>query len=174
MGKLRVTSWENAVNKAKELISGSKKFNGLDFEQFFAGRNGVVWSMLNRLGDGNVDFRHWLNDEGFDEVIQGVPSLGISLQDVPLLKNIFIIGSRTRDDCPLLAQKIRLGASESGMNIWQMGTYIQDLLAREHGSFYVAPHDYVSFFESLLKFVSSDDISIEKKKIGNLRVGARF
>ena len=28
-GKLRVTSWEDAVNKAKELISGSKKFNGL-------------------------------------------------------------------------------------------------------------------------------------------------
>ena len=28
-GKLRVTSWEVAVNKAKELISKSKKFNGL-------------------------------------------------------------------------------------------------------------------------------------------------
>ena len=53
-------------------------------------------SMLNGLGDSNVDFRHWLNDEGFDEVIQGVPSLGISLQEVSLLSNIFIIGSRTK------------------------------------------------------------------------------
>ena len=61
-----------------------------------------------------MDFRHWLNDEDFDEVIQGVPSLGVSLQDVPLLKNIFVIGSRTRDDCPLLAQKIRLGQMRMG------------------------------------------------------------
>ena len=101
-GKLRVTSWENAVSKAKELISGSKKFNGLIssnssleemalFGACYVGSETVMWT-----------FRHWLNDESFDETIQGVPSLGISLQEVPLL-NIFIIGSRTRDDCPLVS-----------------------------------------------------------------------
>ncbi len=162
-GKLQVTSWEDAVNKAKELISGSKKFNGLISSNSSLEEMALFGGMLHGLGDSNVDFRHWLNDEGFDDVIQGVPSLGISLQDVPLLKNIFVIGSRTRDDCPLLAQKIRLGANENGTNIWQMGSYIQDLLVREHGSFCVAPDDYVSFFESLLKFVSSDNISIEKR-----------
>ena len=163
-GKLQVTNWEVAVNKAKELISASKKFNGLISSNSSLEEMALFGSMLHGLGNSNVDFRHWLNDEGFDDVIQGVPSLGISLQDVPLLKNIFVIGSRTRDDCPLLAQKIRLGANENGMNIWQMGSYTQDLLAREHGSFCVAPDDYVSFFESLLKFVSSDNISIEKKE----------
>ena len=163
-GKLQETSWEDAVNKAKELISGSKKFNGLISTNSSLEEMALFGSMLHGLGDSNADFRHWLNDEGFDDVIQGVPSLGIPLQDVPSLKNIFVIGSRTRDDCPLLAQKIRLGANENGTNIWQMGSYIQDLLAREHGSFCVAPDDYVSFFESLLKFVSSDNISIEKKE----------
>ena len=145
-GKLRVTSWEDAVNRAKELISGSKKFNGLISSNSSLEEMALFRSMLHGLGDSNVDFRHWLNDEDFDEVIQGVPSLGVSLQDVPLLKNIFVIGSRTRDDCPLLAQKIRLGANENGMNIWQMGSYIQDLLAREQGSFCVSPNEYVSFF----------------------------
>ena len=86
---------------------------------------------------------------------------------MPLLRSIFVIGSRTRDDCPLLAQKIRLGANENGMHIWQMGSYIQDLLARELGSFCVAHYDYVNFFESLLKFVSGDNISIEKKEAWN-------
>ena len=163
-GKLQVTSWENAVNKAKELIFGSKKFNGLISSNSSVEEMAFFGSMLNGLGNSNVDFRHWLNDEGFDEVVQGVPSLGISLQEVPLLSSIFIIGSRARDDCPLLAQKIRLGANENGMHIWQMGSYIQDLLAREQGSFRVSPYDYVSFFESLLKFVSGDNISIEKKE----------
>ncbi len=163
-GKLQITSWENAVNKAKELIFGSKKFNGLISSNSSLEEMALFRSMLNGLGNSNVDFRHWLNDEGFDEVVQGVPSLGISLQEVPSLSSIFIIGSRTRDDCPLLAQKIRLGANENGMHIWQMGSFIQDLLARERGSFCVSPHDYVSFFESLLKFVSGDNNSIEKKE----------
>ena len=166
-GKLRVTSWEDAVNKAKELIFGSKKFNGLISSNSSVEEMALFGSMLNGLGDSNVDFRHWLNDEGFDEVVQGVPSLGVTLQEVPLLRSIFVIGSRTRDDCPLLAQKIRLGANENGMHIWQMGSYIQDLLAREQGSFCVAPYDYVNFFESLLKFVSGDNISIEKKEAWN-------
>ncbi|MDA9689525.1 NADH-quinone oxidoreductase subunit NuoG [Betaproteobacteria bacterium] len=163
-GKLRVASWEDAVNKAKELISRSKKFNGLISSNSSMEEMALFGSMLNGLGDSNVDFRHWLNDEGFDEVIQGVPSLGVSLQDVSLLKNIFVIGSRTRDDCPLLAQKIRLGVNENGMKVWQMGTYIQDLLASEQGSFCVSPDDYLSFFESLLKFVSGDSTSIDKKE----------
>ena len=166
-GKLRVTSWEDAVNRAKELISGSKKFNGLISSNSSLEEMALFGSMLHGLGDSNVDFRHWLNDEDFDEVIRGVPSLGVSLQDVPLLKNIFVIGSRTRDDCPLLAQKIRLGANENGMNIWQMGSYIQDLLAREQGSFCVSPNEYVSFFESLLKFVTSKSSSIDKKEDWN-------
>ena len=51
------------------------------------------------------------------------------------------------------------------MHIWQMGTYIQDVLAREQGNFRVSPHDYVGFFESLLKFVSGDNISIEKRRL---------
>ena len=163
-GKLRVTSWEEAVNKAKELIYGSKKFNGLISSNSSLEEMALFGGMLNGLGNSNVDFRHWLNDERFDEVIQGVPSLGISLQDVPLLKNVFLIGSRTRDDCPLLAQKIRLGVNENGMNVWQMGSYVQELLAREQGSFFVSPDDYVSFFESLLKFISMDNIPRDKKE----------
>ena len=37
--------------------------------------------MLKGLGDSNVDFRHWLTDEDFDCVIEGVPSLGVSLKE---------------------------------------------------------------------------------------------
>ena len=82
-GKLQVTSWEDAVNKAKELVSGSKKFNGLISSNSSVEEMALFGSMLRGLGDSNVDFRHWLNDEGFDDVIQGVPSLGVSLKDVP-------------------------------------------------------------------------------------------
>ena len=45
-----------------------------------------------------------------------------------------------------------------------MGSYIQDLLAREQGSFCVSPNDYVSFFESLLSLSLMISISIEKKE----------
>ena len=100
-----------------------------------------------------MDFRHWLNDEDFDEVVQAFLHLEFRWTRSTFTKNVFVIGSH-RDDCPLLAQKIRLGANENGMHIWQMGAYIQDLLAREQGRFCVSPDDYVTFFESLLNFVS--------------------
>ena len=67
-GKLRVTSWEDAVNKAKELIFGSKKFNGLISSNSSLEEMALFGSMLHGLGDSNVDFRHWLNDEDFDKV----------------------------------------------------------------------------------------------------------
>ena len=61
------------MNKAKELIFESKKFNGLISSNSSLEEMALFGSMLNGLGDSNVDFRHWLNDEGFDEVVQGVP-----------------------------------------------------------------------------------------------------
>ena len=112
--------------------------------------------MLKGLGDSNVDFRHWLTDEDFWLRNWRSSISRCFTKEVSDLRNIFIIGSRLRDDCPLLAQKVRLGANKNGMHIWQLGSYIQELLAREHGSFRVSPGNYVRFFELLLEFIDSD------------------
>ncbi len=161
-GKLCETSWEAAVQKSKELICSSKKFNGVISSNSSLEEMGLFAGMLEELGESTVDFRHWLTDPDFDEVIDGIPSLGVPFRDVPELDTIFVIGSRLRDDCPLLAQKVRLGANEKGTNVWQLGAYVQDLFIRERGSYHVSPDKYVVFFESLLKQLdgnTSDDPS---------------
>ena len=166
-GELRETSWEVAIKKSKELISSCNKFNGLISANSSLEEMALFAQMLKGLGDSNVDFRHWLTDEDFDDVIEGVPSLGVSLKDISDLGSIFIIGSRLRDDCPLLAQKVRLGVNKNGMHIWQLGSYIQELLAREQGSFRVSPGNYVKFFEFLLEFIDSDSSSSVSNELWN-------
>ena len=155
-GLLVEASWENAFKKAVNLVEKSDRLNGLISGNSSIEEMSLFASLLRGLGSDNIDFRNWLTDPSFDKKIGGVPSLNCSLEDIKKLDNILIFGSRLRDDCPLLAQKIRWGINNNGTNVWQLSSYNQEILGDEEDAFLVSPKNYEGFLSSLLSFIDGE------------------
>ncbi len=161
-GEWQTVDWKKALLKVEEIIkSGQKK-----------GKNGVrtfVSSMCSvedfllageftrSVGSDCIDFRSWLSDSTFDKSMTGSPYMEFTLSDISNLDSILIIGSRLRDDCPLLAQKLRVGVNRFGLKISQLNAFRQDLLTDEKNSFLLSSDKWIKFLSALLKYIKRED-----------------
>jgi len=161
-GKWQPVNWQKALQKAEEIIKlGQKKGkNGVrtfvssicSTEDFF-----LASEFTRSIGSDCIDFRTWLSDSNFDNSIIGTPHMEFNLGDIFKLDSIFIIGSRLRDDCPLLAQKLRVGVNRFGLKISQLNAFKQDLLTDEKNSFLIAPNKWIKFLSNLISYVKEED-----------------
>lgn len=122
----------------------------------------LLQKLIRALGSGNIDHRVRQSDFRADSNLQGVPWLGMSIADIPLLKSILIIGSNLRKDHPLLAHRFRQ-AVKNGAQFSIINPTGDDLLMRIANRAIVAPSEMVNMLARVLKAIikakSSEGIS---------------
>ncbi|MEO8996260.1 MAG: molybdopterin-dependent oxidoreductase, partial [Nitrosospira sp.] len=95
----------NGLNAAKEKY-GARSIGALGSPHSTLEELYLLQKLVRGLGSGNVDHRLRQSDFRADRS-QGIPWLGMSIEEVSGLKSALIIGSTLRKDHPLLAQRLR-------------------------------------------------------------------
>src|SRR5690625_6260278 len=122
-GSWREASWNEAL---QHVVNGIKAVR----EKFGPQQLGSVaapystleeLSLLGRLtralGSENVDFRLRQTDARLDEVLTGIPWLGMPVAELNHLDRVLVVGSFLRKDHPLMAQRLRQAVKQGTQEI---------------------------------------------------------
>ncbi|WP_041186268.1 NADH-quinone oxidoreductase subunit NuoG [Candidatus Kinetoplastidibacterium desouzai] len=137
-------SWNDALDKVvSNLLNISNKYGPEEIgaiaseystvEEFY-----LLSKLLSNLGSDNLDFRTRKNDCNLDNVIEGYPWLGMSFEDIEKLDVVLVVGSRLRNDHPLLAHRLRK-AAKSGAKVFLINSYRSDEYIDIAGQLTVVP-----------------------------------
>jgi len=115
-GKLRVASWEEALQKAATGLKQISANDGGDAlgawvspsvtveEAYLTGR------LMRHLGSGNIDHRLRRRDFRGQQSEALSPGLGTTIADVESLNSVLVVGSNLRQEVPMLAHRVRKAA----------------------------------------------------------------
>lgn len=144
-GSWREASWNEAL---QHVVNGIKAIR----EKFGAQQIGSIaaphstleeLSLLARLtralGSENIDFRLRQTDPRLNQVLTGIPWLGMPIAELNHLDRVLVVGSFLRKDHPLMAQRLRQ-AVKKGAQISFIDSAADDpLFARVQARMTVAP-----------------------------------
>ncbi|AGF49201.1 NADH-quinone oxidoreductase subunit NuoG [Candidatus Kinetoplastidibacterium galati] len=173
-GNWHEISWQDALVKvSKELIRikesyGAHEIGALTSEYSTLEEYFLFGEMLRMLGSNNTDFRLRQTDFNFDNSLDGIPWLGLSMKEIEELDVVVIIGSFLRKDHPLLAQRFRQ-ISKNGSKIFIIDSYASDQLMNVSGRISVKPSEITFTIAKLYVAISR----IQGKKIPEEFIGLK-
>ena len=116
----------------------------------------IFSKLIKNCGSDSIDFRVWLTDKKYDKYVSGLPNLGMNISQLSSVTNVFVVGSRLRDEFPLLAQKFRVASNHSGLHLAQLNSIEQPLLMNVYDSILERPSQWVSILEEILNFCQTN------------------
>ena len=164
-GNWKLVDWQEALEKSIEIINrgkqlGSKGLRGLISPMSSTEELTLFNKLIKNCGSDSIDFRVWLEDKKFDKNISGFPNLGMKISQLSKVSSMFIVGSRLRDDFPLLAQKFRVSSNNNSLLLSQLNAVEQPLLMNVYESILEKPSQWISVLEEILNIC-------QIKKAGN-------
>ncbi|WP_041862206.1 NADH-quinone oxidoreductase subunit NuoG [Candidatus Kinetoplastidibacterium stringomonadis] len=179
-GKWQEVSWQDAIYKvSRELIRikesyGPHEIGAMTSEYSTLEEYFLFGKMLRVLGSNNTDFRLRQTDSNFDNYLDGVPWLGLSLKEIEELDVVVVIGSFLRKDHPLFAQRLRQ-ISKNGAKIFIIDNYASDQLMNISGRISVKPSAltktiaklYVAISKIQGKEIPKEFVSLKDSNIEN-------
>jgi NADH-quinone oxidoreductase subunit G len=154
-GNWKIVDWQEALEKTVEIVNegkllGKYGIRGLSSPLSSTEELALFSQLVKNCGSDSIDFRVWLADKEFDKYISGVPNLGMKITQLNQVNSVFVVGSRLRDDFPLLAQKFRVARKLSGLRIAQLNAVEQSLLMEVEESIIEKPSQWIRILEEIL------------------------
>ncbi len=168
-GNWKVVDWQEALEKSVEIINNGKQLGshgvrGLISPMSSTEELTIFSKLIKNCGSDSVDFRLWLSDKKYDKYVSGLPNLGMNIAQLSKVKNVFIVGSRLRDEFPLLAQKFRVASNCNGLRLAQLNSIEQPLLMDLYDSILEKPSHWINVLEEILNFCQKNkSIEISEK-----------
>ncbi|HLR82982.1 MAG TPA: NADH-quinone oxidoreductase subunit NuoG [Paenalcaligenes sp.] len=144
-GSWREASWNealqhvvNAVNAVREKF-GPKQLGAVAAPYSTLEELSLLARLTRSLGSENVDFRLRQSDPRLDQVLTGIPWLGMPIAELNNLDRVLVVGSFLRKDHPLMAQRLRQ-AVKKGTQVSFIDSAADDPLFQQvHTRMTVAP-----------------------------------
>jgi NADH-quinone oxidoreductase subunit G len=175
-GNWVAVDWQEALGKAIEIVNQGKKLGkygvrGLTSPLCSTEELLLFSQLVKNCGSDSVDFRVWLADKEFDEHVSGVPNLGMNISKLSEINSVFMVGSRLRDEFPLLAQKFRIATKENGLRVAQLNAIEQPLLMSLEEGILEKPSHWVTVLKNILNIcqqknyvsMSGENLDLNKK-----------
>ena len=172
-GNWKLVDWQEALEKSIEIINrgkqlGSKGLRGLISPMSSTEELTLFNKLIKNCGSDSIDFRVWLEDKKFDKNISGFPNLGMNISQLSQVSSLFIVGSRLRDDFPLLAQKFRVSSNNNSLLLSQLNAVEQPLLMNVYESILEKPSQWISVLEEILNICQIKKAGNNSEKLSNL------
>ena len=172
-GNWKLVDWQEALEKSIEIINrgkqlGSKGLRGLISPMSSTEELTLFNKLIKNCGSDSIDFRVWLEDKKFDKNISGFPNLGMKISQLSKVSSLFIVGSRLRDDFPLLAQKFRVSSNNNSLLLSQLNAVEQPLLMNVYESILEKPSQWISVLEEILNICQIKKAGNNSEKLSNL------
>ncbi len=160
-GNWKVVDWQEALEKSVEIINHGKQLGGYGVRGLVSPMSSteeltIFNKLIKNCGSDSIDFRVWLTDKKYDKYVSGLPNLGMNISQLSRVTNVFVVGSRLRDEFPLLAQKFRVASNHSGLRLAQLNSIEQPLLMNVCDSILERPSQWVSILEEILNFCQTN------------------
>ena len=171
-GNWKLVDWQEALEKSIEIINrgkqlGSKGLRGLISPMSSTEELTLFNKLIKNCGSDSIDFRVWLEDKKFDKNISGFPNLGMNISQLSKVSSLFIVGSRLRDDFPLLAQKFRVSSNNNSLLLSQLNAVEQPLLMNVYESILEKPSQWISVLEEILNICQIKKAGNNSEKLSN-------
>ena len=171
-GNWKLVDWQEALEKSIEIINrgkqlGSKGLRGLISPMSSTEELTLFNKLIKNCGSDSIDFRVWLEDKKFDKNISGFPNLGMKISQLSKVSSLFIVGSRLRDDFPLLAQKFRVSSNNNSLLLSQLNAVEQPLLMNVYESILEKPSQWISVLEEILNICQIKKAGNNSVKLSN-------
>ena len=171
-GNWKLVDWQEALEKSIEIINrgkqlGSKGLRGLISPMSSTEELTLFNKLIKNCGSDSIDFRVWLEDKKFDKNISGFPNLGMNISQLSKVSSLFIVGSRLRDDFPLLAQKFRVSSNNNSLLLSQLNAVEQPLLMNVYESILEKPSHWISVLEEILNICQIKKTGNNSEKLSN-------
>ena len=171
-GNWKLVDWQEALEKSIEIINrgkqlGSKGLRGLISPMSSTEELTLFNKLIKNCGSDSIDFRVWLEDKKFDKNISGFPNLGMKISQLSKVSSLFIVGSRLRDDFPLLAQKFRVSSNNNSLLLSQLNAVEQPLLMNVYESILEKPSQWISVLEEILNICQIKKAGNNSEKLSN-------
>ncbi len=174
-GNWRAVDWQEALEKSAEIINHGKKLGsygvrGLSSPMSTTEELTIFSKLIKNCGSDSIDFRVWLTDKNYDKHVSGLPNLGMNIAELSKVNNVFVVGSRLRDEFPLLAQRFRAASNYNGLRFAQLNTVEQPLLMKVYDSILEKPSGWANVLEEILcvcKRKNSINHSVETSNSNN-------
>ena len=155
-GSWREASWNEALQRVVSATNiVREKFGAAAVGSIAAGYStleelSLLARLTRALGSKNVDFRLRQTDPRLDEVLSGVPWLGMPVAELNELDRVLVVGSFLRKDHPLMAQRLRQ-AVKKGCQVSFIDSVADDpLFERVHARMTVAPSQVANALAEVL------------------------
>ena len=167
-GKWKTVDWQEALGRAVEIVNQGKKLGkygvrGLASPLCSTEELLLFSKLVKNCGSDSIDFRVWLADQEYDDNVFGIPNLGMKISELSGINNVFVIGSRLRDDFPLLAQKFRVATQDYGLRVAQLNAIEQPLLMPVEESIIEKPSHWLPFLEEILNICKQKTLKDSKE-----------
>jgi NADH-quinone oxidoreductase subunit G len=149
------TDWETALNYAAHALTrvaaskGASAIGALAAPTSTLEELHLLGRLVRGLGSDNVDFRLRQRDFSAQGRTQGVPWLGMKIEEVGALERMLLVGSFLRKDHPLLAARVRQ-AVKRGAQVSVVHAADDDLLMPLAARAIVAPSRWAQALAGVL------------------------
>src|SRR5699024_5828951 len=155
-GSWREAAWNealqhvvNAVNAVREKF-GPQQLGAVAAPYSTLEELSLLARLTRSLGSENVDFRLRQSDPRLDQVLTGIPWLGMPIAELSELDRVLVVGSFLRKDHPLMAQRLRQ-AVKKGCQVSFIDSAADDpLFERVHARMTVAPSQVANALAEVL------------------------
>ncbi len=166
LGNWKVVDWQEALEKTVHIIQRGKSLGkygvrGLSSPLCSTEELLLFQKLIKHCGSDSVDFRGWLSDKTFDHNVFGMPNLGMKISEISDLDSVFLIGSRLRDEFPLLAQKFRVATKQNGLRVAQLNAIEQSLLMPVEQSILLKPTHWEFLLQEILNICNQKYSGVE-------------
>ncbi|WDU48265.1 NADH-quinone oxidoreductase subunit NuoG [Taylorella equigenitalis] len=117
--------WAEALNYVADNLKDKESLGVLASENSTLEELYLLKKIANHLGSQNIDTNLRANDQNLAKCIDGVPWLGVPIEELSRLDSALVIGSNLRKDHPLFAQRLRQ-AARFGACIATIDSYGED------------------------------------------------
>ena len=143
-GQWREASWSDALQIVVQTTNmireefGAEQIGALGSPMATTEELALLARLTRALGSENIDFRLRQADPAFDDVLTGVPWLGMPVTELNEVDRVVVVGSFLRKDQPLMAQRLRQ-AAKRGTQVYFIDSAADDPLFPVAGRITVAP-----------------------------------
>lgn len=158
-GEWKETDWQTALEyvahglKTIKHEHGASAISGVGSGTSTLEELALLSRLVRGLGSENVDFRLRQSDFSLDGKI--IPWLGMPIEEIGQLKNVFLIGSFLRKDHPVLAARLRQSVKH-GTRLSTLNASDDDLLMSVAAKAVRAPSEWPSFLSEVASAIANE------------------
>lgn len=155
-GEWQTVDWDTALRRVVNGLSaviakqGSSQLGALISPSATLEECYLLQKLVRALGSDNIDHRLRQQDFSDDEFLPLSPASKASMQDISSADHIFLVGSHTRKEQPLIAHRVRM-AFLNGANISALNPIDYDMAFDIQAKAILKPSEWVKALAGILK-----------------------